>query len=292
MADPDMPQGKLPFFPTIRDTLHLTSVNSAPLFRIAWPWLLTLGVVAIPLYWALHPYAQSMMSGGRAMEFEAANVSTYLLSGLIGSGIAVPWHRVLLLGESSETARNSTTADRIVRYFAFGTLLILPMSLLSFASTLIPDSSITKVANDSSFAGVLWPVVAVTFLVLLLLYARLLVKLPAIALGHDNIALRDVWARTHGNSIRLLALLLAVTVPLFWLVGMVVFTLNEILSPLTGSMTDILTDRVGYTLTSAAMEVVAMLIGAYAITALSLSFRHFFGPSSPVTDNAQSAAKQ
>ncbi|MEQ1719405.1 MAG: hypothetical protein ABL907_26010 [Hyphomicrobium sp.] len=279
MADENSRARKLPVFATAYESLRLTTTNIGTVVRLSWLWLAAFVLATCALYWMLYPV--SVAAGANSAIMEAVNLTTYVVSGLAGSGIAVPWHRVLLLGETGEAARREATAPRILRYFTFGFLLILPMSLIGIMSTFIP--AVVEAKTDTGFAwtDVPWPLVAVAYITLLLAYVRLGLKLPAIALGRDDLAVADVWTKTRGNTWRLFVVVMLVSLPCFAALVLLIAVIEPALLIDPANL-----DRWAYTRSNASLEVLSLTLGIFAITALSLSFRHFFA-AEQVRKNSQ-----
>ena len=89
----DAPIAKLPVWRTIVDTYRLTWTTLSELFPYIWPWLvlwLAVDLATAWFEWPLDPESKL---------FAVSSLLHNLIIVAIGSAIAVPWHRRLLLGE-------------------------------------------------------------------------------------------------------------------------------------------------------------------------------------------------
>jgi hypothetical protein len=169
------------------------------------------------------------------------------------AAIAVAWHRLILVGERPGGA-NLRLDRNVALYGAFLLAIILFFMLLIDVPRMIatepgPRLAVNVVGTALSIAAAL-------------VIGRLSLVLPAIALGRTDIGLGDAWRATRGNTWRLfwgpIVCLLLLALP-----GLVVFMLAR-------------TDRVTFTVTMVALELISILGGVIGVGFLSFAFRHLF----------------
>ena len=266
---------KLPVWQTARECYRLTFRHLGDLLRFAWPWLLVLIALSGALYWALYPAEVAAMaetgSGSNALLITSALIST-----AIGAAIAVPWHRLLLLGENQSLAGCLTFDARRRSYFikAVATLA-LPIAPIVLAAFLIPEDTSAE-ASQLDFlraAGFAMATIAAVMVI-----NRLSLILPATALDHAGVGWSKAWHMTRGNAWRLFWLSLLVLAPIFVAVA-VAFSLypNEFL--LLDSTTA--PSRAAFAAANVVLELASMLAGMLYVTFLSLAYRHFRGLPMP-----------
>ncbi len=266
---------KLPVWKTARECYRLTFQHLGDLLRFSWPWLLLLIAVSGAIYWALYPAEVAAMaetgSGSNALWIASALIST-----AIGAAIAVPWHRLLLLGENQSLAGCLTFDARRRSYFikAVATLA-LPIAPIVLAAFLIPEDTSAE-ASHLDFvraAGFAMATIAAVMVI-----NRLSLILPATALDDPNTGWQQAWRMTSRSTWRLFWLSLLVLAPIFVAVA-VAFSLypNEFL--LLDSTTA--PSRAAFAAANVVLELVSMLTGMLYVTFLSLAYRHFMSFPAP-----------
>ena len=121
---------------------------------------------------------------GQSMAQVLLQVFTAIVSIVAVSSMAVSWHRFILRDEMPAGLRLDST---VMRYAGFTVLLMAPM--------LVPMVILVASAFQPSLVSVGLP--------LLLLFGgiatRLLIRLPAVALGNKGFGFRDAWAASEGS---------------------------------------------------------------------------------------------
>ncbi len=95
---------KLPVWKTALECYRLTFRHLGDLLRFSWPWLLLLIALSGALYWGLYPAEQEALAKTGTGSNLLWILTSALISTAIGAFIAVPWHRLLFLGEKQSLA--------------------------------------------------------------------------------------------------------------------------------------------------------------------------------------------
>ncbi len=285
---------KLPVWKTALECYRLTFRHLGDLLRFAWPWLLLLVAVSGALYWALYPLEKDALaktgSGSNTLWF-----LTLLASTAIGAFIAVPWHRLLILGERPELAEALKLDNRhwlyLWRAFLLGVLPLAPLLLMLtlFHSGL--ESAVTESMTEAETTSLIATISGfLLFLLICLAAGRFSPILPATALAHNGVGWRNSWDMTRNNTWRLFWISLILSLP-FVIAGIVAagFDLNaELKTPSEAIKAPVneFAGRTSFTLWSVAMEFAGMLFGMLFVTFLSLAYRHFKRLAAPESKNS------
>ena len=201
--------------------------NLDVLFRIARIWLPVVVVWALFLKFALAPLARgSLLAQGdfRGLLFLLVYVFANLV---IASGIAVPWHRLLLL-------RDRSYAEK----FSFGPLekryltRLIAMNLASLVYILVLLFVVIKLGQGGRVASL-----AITATVLP--YAmRFSLVLPAAALS-EPFSFSDAYLVSRGMGWRMFAATLALTLPMVFVARIVLEIVDLLLRKTPGMFKDI-----------------------------------------------------
>ena len=291
---------KLPVWRTAADTYRVTVRNLGAFIRIAWPWIILLLFGSAALYWHLYDTEQAAIAAGR-IGSPLLFYATAVLSTVIGAFVAVPWHRLLLLGERPSTL---LALDRRHWMYAVYAVVLAAAIWLPFA---LPFHLISQ-ATPGFFATTIG-LGALLFFALLAVATRLSLILPAIALDPEKAQLSEAWSLTRGNTLRLLVssaivlfgLMLAV------IVAANIYTLFDSMNtapPIDSRAVDgtaVDSDsaaptpppsRMRFTIESTLIEFIGIFFGILFVTFLSLAYRHLRGLPEPAHAAVQSAAKQ
>lgn len=136
---------RIPFWATVGEASLAPFRNFRTLARFAWPWLLLLLVTEAALGWLFYPHKSA------GAMFVAADVAASLLtmavSLVLGSIVAVSWHRFLLLGEQPTADRSK--AGVIGAY----TLRSAVITLLVFAPLVVAGAVIAGIVDPAMFGA-------------------------------------------------------------------------------------------------------------------------------------------
>jgi hypothetical protein len=194
---------KLPVFRSAFETWALIFRNLGFLLRVGWLWMLLAIVLLVGLEWGLARVGYRQFENS----FGFADLGVMLANSLVQVGclaaVAVQWHRHILQPHATDIA----FSPRLVLVYGlaafildagFNVLLTMPAM-----GTTTADLTATKVLGYIALVtlgGYLW--------------GRVMLVLPAIALGHDR-SVRASWSVTRANGWRLFfGSLLATIVPI------------------------------------------------------------------------------
>ena len=289
---------KLPVWKTAADSNRVTVRNLGAFIKIAWPWIILLLFGSAALYWHFYDTEQALIAAG-GVGSPLLFYATAVLSTVIGAFVAVPWHRLLLLGEkpSALLALDRRHWMYAAYAVALAAALWLPLAL--------PLHSIYQATPD--FSAIAIGLSAPLFLALLAITTRLSLILPAIALDPEKAQLREIWSITRGNTLRLLVSSVIVFLGLLLAVIVaanisVLFDSMNTAPPIEGTAvngTAVASDsaaptpppsRVRFTIESSLFEFAGIFFGVLFVTFLSLAYRALTGMAEPAPDH--SAAKQ
>ena len=262
MADP-IRNPRLPLWRTVREAYVLTFCNLGAFVRIAWAWLLLLTALGALASWFFWPSHAAALDAGQLTSW--VQVVTTTLSMTAGASIAVAWHALLLRAEAPATSRYLRLDGVVCGYLLIGVATVAPAYLAGY---MFPGSG----SADDPEAMLAQLPFAIVLLVLGAVFGiKLSPILPAIALGRSDVSLGVVWRATHWNWWRLAAgyglttlpPLLMLSLPMLvrlWLAG-------DEAPPET---------QLGFVVSNTQSELVTLVSGIFAISFLSLAFRHFF----------------
>jgi hypothetical protein len=222
-------------------------------FRLALPWY----AIVVPLTLGL-TLVLTLASGGKPEESPALNFWITLAAGAVAllsaSSIAVNWHRYILRDEVPRGREILRIDALVLRYF--GNMLLIMLAVLAAITIIaIPLTLPPALVGLPGLGVFLTAVVAIP--VSGILFLRLAVKLPAIALGRTDFHMREAWKASEGNTFAMLGLFL---LNLFIALAIIaaVLVLNAIFS-LFGSVVGM------------AVEIAAQLAGNWILTILGIT---------------------
>jgi hypothetical protein len=195
---------KLPILAAIGHALRSTRNNLPFAWHVSWPWLAILFPLNLLIETYLpqfNPEAADPQAVARNAEASLGFLFYAVVSMLAFSSIAVSWHRYILQDEVPQGLARLRLDDDVWRYFGNTLLIGLTVALAVLPVTIVLSLISTLLGLDSNGATAL--TVAATALVVIPLMYRLMVKLPAIAVGNTSINLSAALQVTRGNSLQL-----------------------------------------------------------------------------------------
>lgn len=247
--------------------------NFGAALRMSWPWMLVYAVMQA-LAVLFQPDVLAVLSGdGPAVLRMTSSVwgTVALLLGistLAFSSLAVNWHRLLLLDDEAEGVDRLRIDGIVWRYLGNMALLILALSPV-FVIAMVTGLSIAfSVFGPENGMGSFLLAFAISLLPaagVLVILQRLMIKLPAIAIGRNDYGFGDAWDDSRGAFLRIAGFVLMVlgTTYGLGLLASVPFTLlsavlgtQGVLGPLIGSLWQL------------AINWIAWIVGLNAITTL------------------------
>jgi hypothetical protein len=222
---PDAANSKLPFWRTISLSYSFYFEHLGDALRISWLWLLifiplTAAASWLQMSWFRSAVADMKSGKSPAMPIELTifvNAST-LAQLLAGCGIAVAWHRLLLLDEHPGLSGGNVISRRLWRYVGMGIAILLIPGLPAFAVIgaifhwALPHATD---AHESAASGnpAIFILVPVAYLAVCFVAVRLCLLLPARAVDDTNLTFKETWALSRGNAWRIFWGLVACSVP-------------------------------------------------------------------------------
>jgi hypothetical protein len=217
--------------PILKATSHILSGIKAhwqKMFNLAMPWLalLTLlNVIAVKL----NP---PLPSSPPELSLSWMNVVIFFVSLLATASVAVSWHQFILRDEPLSAVK-PFRLDKNVRHYFMRIILIdgicfIPLLVLVAAFQLVPPF--------------IWPIILALLIQLTVFAYRISLCLPAAAIDNMAIGIKESFAITRGNNLRILGLLAVLYLVL--LVALVAFEIAvnvlQLINPMLGTISIVL----------------------------------------------------
>lgn len=276
------PLPKLPLRNTISLSYSTYFRDFIDALRASWLWMLISAATTAVTTWHQWAAIMAAQSGAAShpyrlpqaiMGFGYLNIAILWLACV---SIAVAWHRLLILGEHPGfSARNIVTKD-VWRYvgmgLAIGLMCFLPIAVVAF-----PVFGFLRYAQSAG-AGSPWFVLAlllifVGYTIGLAAGLRLILLLPARAVGDLNLTFKQAWNYTRGNTWRLFWGIMATTFPLLLLMEIALTLVGPGPFPRNGVLDSDFVMRL--TAMNTIVTVYYLLILPVGIGFLSHAYRHF-----------------
>jgi hypothetical protein len=280
LADEQLSYPKLPLWHTIRLSYSTYFRHFNDALRASWLWLIivaALTALATQQQWswtatamANHAYPQ-MPKPTDVIVLSGVNV----LALFTGASIAVAWHRLMILDERPGISGSNVTTKDLWRYILVGLALCL-MVWLPALPFMFPIFSAQLTAGHGPPPSTFILTIALCSLLQIaggVVLLRLLMLLPARAIGNTGLTFRQAWDRTRGNFWRLFWGLWLTTLP-------PVLIVEVALVALVGTPRPGLALEPGFvtrmTIFSTVGSIYYLLIVPIGIGFLSHAYRHFF----------------
>jgi hypothetical protein len=210
-AEVPPPPPKLPIWDVVGAAYTDYLQNFADVLRASWLWLAITAVFCGVMSWQ-----QWSMPGAAAhkpgqLDFATMSVNmacVYLVLFLATISIAVAWHRRIILGERPPFGGFNIANGSFWRCMGIG-LLICGFALLPILLFLVPGILILTYAGPTAVIlvpliwTILFPLIAIVYVLALAVMLRLSMLLPARATGDLDLRLAQSWHRTRGNCWRI-----------------------------------------------------------------------------------------
>lgn len=211
VAEPQLRHPKLPLRDTIRAAYSSYARNFGDVLQICWVWL----AITVPLRWleafwtaerttGLKPAAQAESGPFAMIAFSWVTTFFFVIANV---SVAVAWHRRLILDERPKLSGSNIISNSLWRYLKtflmISLIAILPALVVAVPALLLifPDVDDGDTGLPSMIAMLL---PAMIYLVMWIVGLRLSLLLPARAVTDLELRLRQAWARTRGNTWRML----------------------------------------------------------------------------------------
>ncbi len=228
---------KLPAGAAFGHALSSTFDNLGFAFHVSWPWILVMLPVQLVgnLYLAANGLLEPDPDNPDGRYF-AVIFLLGVVSILAFSSIAVSWHRYILRDEVPQGWQRLRLDGTVWRYIGNVILSFLAMFAVVFAGAL-PLGALAFVLGPTGGGGVTMLVaifVGALMCIAMVIFYRLSIKLPAVALERRDFGFPDAWRAAAGNDLRILALILLFFLTIF-VVGMATAIIVTLLGNTLGS---------------------------------------------------------
>lgn len=235
--------------------------------RISGPWLVLLIVLTI-LAASLAGASSELIGNGMDAYMRSDVAIGYLLLTLLQvvvyalalASIAVLWHRMILLDETSDASFPFRVDRPVWLYIGYGLLIMLLI--------MVPSIVVFGAASGLAILGGPLVILAVAlgviiYVLVLIATLRLSIVLPAVAVGHEGFGLRDAWEATRGNGLRFLGASLLIALGMI-LIGAALGLVVGLIGVVTGGFVHVLTNII-----TVLVNVLGTLVG---VSSLSLVY--------------------
>ena len=192
---------QLPVFAAFSHAFRSTLSNLGFAFHASWPWMALLLPVLIAGNLFIQIYAMPVIGQPPPASAIAVEIGMGLLMLLAFSSIAIGWHRYILLDEVPQGWQRLRLDGPVLRYFGNVILISLVLGLIALPFMLVAVlvAVLAQQPNLIMFFFVVLPL-------MLGMFYRYSIKLPAIAVDRQNFGLGDALRVSKGNTWRVIGL--------------------------------------------------------------------------------------
>lgn len=199
----------LPVMDVFNHAIKSTLNNLSFAFYVSWPWM----AIIFPANLIANAY---LLANGDLSDDSPVKAFISLALGLLSimafASIAVNWHRYILLDEVPQASQRLRMDSTVWRYvlntivIIFG-VVIMAMVLIAVGAVILAYVLGESVANaESSLYGPTALLLIALAVVAMVIFYRLSVKLPGVALERTDFSFGDAFKATEGNFIRFVGL--------------------------------------------------------------------------------------
>jgi hypothetical protein len=216
------PYPKLPFWNTVGLSYSTYFRNFIGALQASWLWLIVVAALTAAGSWLQWSWITDMAASAQAglkpqLATPTGQIILVVLSKIAplpaGVSIAVAWHRLMILGEppglSGANIASRNFWDYIVTWIVLALTIILPAAVVLFPILWVVSATI----HGKSALFLALPIVVAAYAAALFVWMRLILLLPAHAIGNNGLTFAQAWNRTRGNVWRLLGGIIATTLP-------------------------------------------------------------------------------
>jgi hypothetical protein len=205
--------------------------------RVSWLWLILAAAFTSVANWQQWSWMAAVLANvkpgappqiPKSTELAVLLNLDYIFLLFAGVSIAVAWHRLMILNEQPYFSGSNVATKNLWRYIVMAITLFLifflPVAVVVFPILYFLTPGREAVAPPAG----LFPLVLLGLVVYVgctLLAFRLILLLPAQAIGNVDLTFKQTWNRTHGNIWRLFWGIVFTTTPLL-LLAQIVFLLG------------------------------------------------------------------
>lgn len=258
---------KLPVLGLLTHALRSVADNFRFAWHVSWPWLallLPLNLAADFMLPNIDPQATDPEAIARNSQAALGYLALGALSMLVFSSIAVIWHRYILMDEVPQGMARLRLDKVVWRYFGNTLLVIVIVTAASIPLVALVSLATVLIGLGTGPAGGLTMAAAGLFAIPL--SYRLMVKLPAIAIGNDGFTMREALAKTAGSSLQLC------------MAGVIVIIAALLIGALLAGLANLLgagNDGAGAIAVSILQQLVGWLVTIFTVTFLTSLYGFF-----------------
>jgi hypothetical protein len=196
---------KLPVFAAVGHSISTVMDQRGPALRMSWPWFLILFVAGFVLFLVAPQSVTSVddlanPDPSNSLKGSFAGFLYMLLFLVAFTSIAVNWHRYILTNEMPVGATLIRADGLVARYIGNSFLLGLIIMIPLFVGLFLFFGLAKALGAQGPVAGILGALLAFAGVIAMLGYAyRLVIKLPAIALGRTDYTFSNALRDTRDN---------------------------------------------------------------------------------------------
>ena len=213
--DGDWDKPKLPLWKTIRLS-YATYYNNFPdLLRTSWLWLILIGVLIggggwLQWSWIIRTIEELKLSGSRIAPSMPLGVVLPVFAGYLAMflgtiSVQVAWHRRVIIHEDQGFSGSNLATKYLWHFVGIYLLIGLAATLPLFVVSVVGFFGLQQLGPGlpglSKFIAAI--IFATAFVMSGLIMLRLIMLLPARAIGDVTLTFRETWQRTRGNAWRL-----------------------------------------------------------------------------------------
>ena len=168
-------------------------------------------------------------------------IASFVISLVFGGMFAIRWHRSALFGSDADnTGLGFEFSNSLGRYV----ISIVLITLVSFVIILIPSVVFSAAVGGGNLglAGIAGPLILVALVASLYVSGRLMIALPAAALGIPNFGLREAWQHSNGHGWGILGASIVMYLAVFVLIILISIPLSIVGSLFLGPWEPPVTD--------------------------------------------------
>ena len=168
-------------------------------------------------------------------------IASFVISLVFGGMFAVRWHRSALFGSDADNTGLGFEFSNSLRRYVISIVLI---TLVSFVIILIPSAVFSAAVGGGNLglAGIAGPLILVALVASLYVSGRLMIALPAAALGIPNFGLREAWQHSNGHGWGILGASIVMYLAVFVLIILISIPLSIVGSLFLGPWEPPVTD--------------------------------------------------
>lgn len=283
--DSDLSRPKLPLWPTVKKSYASYFAHFPDVLRATWLWLILVAALIgggswLQWSWIVQTIAELKASGSRIIPAMPPGVMLPMLAGYLAmmpasASIPVAWQRRIIIGEVPKFCGSNLATKDLWRFVGINFAVFLAGFLPAFiiAAALIFGMQQLGPSLPRILTFVAMALVFAVQVLAVLIVLRLIVLLPARAIGDVTLTFRETWQRTRGNAWRLFWGILACTVVPAIPMYIAYFAIMSGIGPSAGFSVAVFARTMAGT---TVISILSLLMMPIWFGFLSHAYRHFF----------------